>query len=25
VTRAIDPYYVAMATQARQAPVNYID
>jgi transposase len=25
VTRAIDPYYVAMATQARQSSVNYID
>src|SRR5262244_476919 len=25
VTQAIDPYYVAIATQARQASVNYID
>ena len=25
VTLAIDPYYTAIATQARQAPVNYID
>jgi transposase len=25
VTRAIDPYYVVIARQARQAPVNYID
>ena len=25
VTQAIDPYYVAIATQARQSPVNYID
>src|SRR5262245_29182106 len=25
VTRAIDPYYVVIALQARQAPVNYID
>jgi transposase len=25
VTRAIDPYYVAMATQARQSSVNYVD
>ena len=25
VTQAIDPYYVAIATQARQSSVNYID
>lgn len=25
VTQAIDPYYRVIATQARQAPVNYID
>jgi transposase len=25
VMQALDPYYVAIATQARQAPVNYID
>jgi transposase len=25
VTQAIDPYYVAIATQARQSAVNYID
>ena len=25
VTQAIDPYYAAIARQARQAPVNYID
>src|SRR5215831_12616997 len=25
VTQALDPYYVAIATQARQAAVNYID
>jgi transposase len=25
VTHALDPYYVALAMQARQAPVNYID
>jgi transposase len=25
VTQAIDPYYAAIAMQARQAPVNYID
>ena len=25
VTRAIDPYYVVIATQARQSSVNYID
>jgi transposase len=25
VTQAIDPYYAALAMQARQAPVNYID
>ena len=25
VTQAIDPYYVVMARQARQAPANYID
>jgi len=25
VTQAIEPYYSAIATQARQAPVNYID
>lgn len=25
VTQAIDPYYTVIATQARQAPVNYID
>ena len=25
VTRAIDPYYMAIATQARQSSVNYID
>src|SRR5262244_1566955 len=25
VTQAIDPYYAAIAQQARQAPVNYID
>ena len=25
VSQAIDPYYILIATQARQAPVNYID
>ena len=25
VTQAIDPYYVVIATQARQSSVNYID